>query len=327
MIIEQFENLNIINLEAIQEGIDSIYGSRPHERSIQDHINSGLIVLDKHSGPTSHEIVSIVKRILSINKAGHSGTLDPNVTGVLPIALSKATKILSTLLSSRKTYVCNLQSNKIISRDDFNIIFQEYQSEIYQVPPLKSNVVKKLRKRRIYDLELIDIQDKQVLFRAECQSGTYIRTLCIDIGKSIGSTSYMKELRRIQTGPFDETQAKTLHQLYDAAETYKETENEEPLRKIILPMENAIFGMPKVVINLNAIDPIAHGTDLYTPGIIAYSDFKAGENVVILSPKGELLAIGVTYQSSEYLKTDSKGKIIHPNKILVERGIFPKYKK
>lgn len=325
--MKPFENLKILNHEAIQEGLDSIYGTIPLERPIREYINSGLIILDKHSGPTSHEIVSIVKKILSIPKAGHSGTLDPNVTGILPIALAKATKILPTLLSSRKTYICNLQSSKGMSKDDWRPIFEEYQDEIYQVPPLKSNVAKKLRKRRIFNLEILDVREKEVLFTAECQSGTYIRTLCIDIGKSIGQSSFMKELRRIQTGPFREDQAITLHQLFDAYETYQETENEGPLREIILPMERAIINLPKVVLNLNAIDPIAHGSDLFSPGIIAHSDFKSGEMIALLSPKGDIVAIGNSYRSSENLSLDSKGKIIHPSKIIVDRGIYPKYTK
>ena len=325
--MRQFKNLKIINHEAIQAGIDSNYGSFPHERIIRDYITSGLVILDKHSGPTSHEIVSIVKKILSITKAGHSGTLDPNVTGVLPIALAKATKVLPLLLTARKTYICNLQSSKNFSTNNWESVFLEYQDEIYQVPPLKSNVVKKLRKRRIYDLEILDIRDKQVLFKVECQSGTYIRTLCIDIGKSSGQSSFMKELRRIQTGPFHEVDAITLHQLFDAYEIYRETGSEDLLRTIILPMEIVVDNLPKVVLNMNAIDPISHGTDLYSPGIIAYSDFKSSESIALLSPKGELVAIGNSYRSSEDLTNDCKGKIIHPNKILVERGTYPKYTK
>lgn len=325
--MEPFKNLKILNHEAIQEGRDSIYGTIPLERSIKEYINTGLIILDKHSGPTSHEIVSIVKKILSIPKAGHSGTLDPNVTGVLPIALVRATKILPTLLTSRKTYICNLQSSKSLSKEDWEPIFEEYQDEIYQVPPLKSNVAKKLRKRRIYDLDILDVREKEVLFKAECQSGTYIRTLCIDIGKSIGLFSFMKELRRIQTGPFREDQAITLHQLFDAYETYQETEIEDSLREIILPMEKAIVNLPKVVLNINAIDPVAHGTDLFSPGIIAHSDFKSGEMIALLGPKGDLLAIGNSYRSSENLSIDSKGKVIHPIKIIVGRGVYPKYTK
>ena len=160
--MKQFENLYIIDQEAIKEGQESKFGYFPDERKILDHIKYGLIVLDKHSGPTSHEIVSIVKKILKLNKAGHSGTLDPNVTGILPIALAKATKVLSILLESSKTYICNLHSAESKDITEWEKIFKEYNDEIYQVPPLKSNVVKKLRKRRIYNIELLDVIDKKI---------------------------------------------------------------------------------------------------------------------------------------------------------------------
>lgn len=325
--MKQFENLHIIDREAIIEGQESKFGYFPDERKISDHIKYGIIILDKHSGPTSHEIVSIVKKILSLDKAGHSGTLDPNVTGILPIALAKATKVLSVLLESSKTYICNLHSSVAKTTIEWDKILREYNDEIFQVPPLKSNVVKKLRKRRIYDIECIELMDNQLLLKVVCESGTYIRTLCVDLGKSIGSPSYMKELRRIKTGPFTENQGITLHQLFDAYEIYKEDGNEEPLRKIIHPMENAITSIPKIVIRLNAIDPICHGTDLFMPGVIAYSDFNAGEKIAILSPKGELIALGTGYRSSKAFEDGDTGKIAHPEKIFVDRDKFPKYQK
>ncbi len=325
--MKQFKNLHIIDQEAIKEGQESKFGYFPNERKISDHIKYGIIVLDKQSGPTSHEIVSIVKKILSLDKAGHSGTLDPNVTGTLPIALSKATKVLSVLLESSKTYICNLHSTLTKTASEWNQILKEYNDEIYQVPPLKSNVVKKLRKRRIYDVELIELIEKQVLLKVVCESGTYIRTLCIDLGKSIGSPSYMQELRRIKTGPFNESQGITLHQLFDAFETYKEDGNEEPLRNIIQPMENAIVNIPKIVIRINAIDPICHGSDLFIPGVIAYSDFSAGDKIAILSPKGELISLGTGYRSSKAFIEGETGKIAHPEKIFIDRDQFPKYRK
>ena len=325
--MNQFKNLHIIDQKAIVEGQESKFGNYPDEREISDHIKYGLIILDKHSGPTSHEIVSIVKKILMLDKAGHSGTLDPNVTGILPIALSKATKVLSILLESSKTYICNLQSAENKDVAEWKKIIKEYNDEIYQVPPLKSNVVKKLRKRRIYNIEILDAMDKQVLMKIDCESGTYIRTLCVDLGKSIGSASYMRELRRTKTGPFYEHQGVTLHQLFDAYETYKETGDEDPIREIIQPMESAIINIPKVVIRINAIDPICHGTDLFIAGVIAYSEFTTGEKIAILSPKGELVGLGTSFRSSKAFRNGDTGKIVHPEKIFIERDQYPKYQK
>ncbi|MHA2028697.1 MAG: RNA-guided pseudouridylation complex pseudouridine synthase subunit Cbf5 [Candidatus Kariarchaeaceae archaeon] len=325
--MNQFENLTILDNESLQTGQNIDVGNYPNERKLDDFIQYGIIILDKHSGPTSHEIVSIVKKILEIPKAGHSGTLDPNVTGVLPIALSRATKVLPILLNSSKIYVCNMQTSIALPIGFWDDILHQYESEIYQIPPLKSNVVKKLRKRRIYNLDLLEIKDKQVLFKAKCQSGTYIRTLCKDLGRSSGHSSYMKELRRIQTGPFSEQDTVSLHQIFDAYETFKETGDENEIRNLILPMEKAVVDLPKVVLRINAIDPIAHGSDLFAPGVIAYSEFNSGETIALFSPKQELVALGSSYQSSKYLEGENQGKLIHPNKILIQRGIYPKYLK
>lgn len=320
-------NFEIVSQDALDQGINSEYGTIPISRSISELMNYGMIILDKHAGPTSHEVVAIVKKIMDIDKAGHSGTLDPNVTGVLPIGLNESTKILHSLLLAEKRYIGILRSNIDYSKEAWENISTEYSGLIYQVPPLKSNVVKKLRKRKIYHLEILESDQKEVLFEVGCQAGTYIRTLCVDMGRSIGSSSYMKELRRIQSGPFNEQQTITLTQLFDAYEDYKDGLGEENLRKIILPIEDGIQHLPKVILRDNAVDPVCHGSIINIPAIIAFQEFSKDQLIALMTSKGALIGLGEGLQSSKIISMNETGSIIKPNRIIMPRGTYPKYTK
>jgi len=161
------------------ETTDYRYGKSPLNRSIEELLNYGIINLDKPPNPTSHEVVSFVKKILEIPRAGHSGTLDPAVTGVLPIALNKATRILDTLLLAGKEYVSVMQVHQDIPHDKIKEVMLEYVGEIFQRPPIRASVKRVLRKRKIYELKILEIDDRLVLFKMSCQAGTYVRKLCL----------------------------------------------------------------------------------------------------------------------------------------------------
>ena len=127
------------------------YGAFPKSRSIEELFVYGVINLDKPSGPTSHEVVTWVRKILGISISGHGGTLDPKVTGVLPCALGKATRVLSALLSAGKEYVGVLNLHSDIQKiKRIETVFKIFTGEIYQRPPLKSSVSRVLRTREIY---------------------------------------------------------------------------------------------------------------------------------------------------------------------------------
>ncbi|MCY3411411.1 MAG: RNA-guided pseudouridylation complex pseudouridine synthase subunit Cbf5 [Candidatus Heimdallarchaeota archaeon] len=310
-------SLIIVDNEAFNETRFSSYGTNPEDRELSKYIEYGFINLDKPAGPTSHEVVSIVKNILSINKAGHSGTLDPQVTGVLPIGINKSTRVLSTLLQSPKTYICTMNCSRALNQTEISTMISNFTGEIYQVPPKESNVVKKLRKRTIYSIDLLDKKSEDLLLKISCQAGTYIRTLCIDMGKSIGVVSFMKELRRIRTGPFDESSLVSLHNIFDAWNDYLENKDERAIRKVIIPVENAVKHLPVVFIRENAVGYVCHGVDLKPPAVIAYSEFNRGEMVAIKSPKKELVAIGIAKDHSSAIKENKTEAIIHPSKILL----------
>ena len=163
---------------------DYSYGKKPSDRTIEELINTGIVNIDKPSGPTSHEIDLWVKNIMNVSKTGHGGTLDPKVTGVLPVAFNTATKALQLLLLSPKEYVCLLRLHKEVPEEDIINILDEFTGKIYQIPPVKSAVKRELRVRTIYEVKLLEIDGQDVLFRIKCESGTYIRKYCHDIGEA-----------------------------------------------------------------------------------------------------------------------------------------------
>lgn len=163
----------------------------------------GVVNLDKPRGPTSHEVTAWVKDILELSRAGHSGSLDPGVTGVQPIMLGKATKAVSALRLSGKEYVCLMRLHEPAPEKRVRSICKQFTGPIFQMPPIVSAVKREVRVRMIYYLEVIEVQDKSVLMRVGCEAGTYLRKLCHDIGTALGTGAHMQQLRRTKTGPFE----------------------------------------------------------------------------------------------------------------------------
>ncbi|MBU4031541.1 MAG: RNA-guided pseudouridylation complex pseudouridine synthase subunit Cbf5, partial [Candidatus Thermoplasmatota archaeon] len=224
------------------------HGIAPEERDIKEHLRKGIIVIDKPRGPTSHQVSAWVRNLVGAEKAGHGGTLDPNVSGVLVIALDDALKALQVLLLDTKEYITTLKLHGQVDRKELESVIKEFTSEIYQTPPVRAAVKRERRARTVHEMEILDVVDRSVLFRAVCESGTYIRTLCVDMGDVLGVGGHMFELRRSRTAGFDESQLVTLHELKDAFVAYEEGD-EKPLRKIVLPFERLLDHLPKVYVN------------------------------------------------------------------------------
>lgn len=304
----------------------SKFGGNPEERDIKELIRLGVINVDKHPNPTSQEIVTSVKRILNLTKAGHSGTLDPAVSGILPVALEDATKIVEALLPAGKEYVCLMHMHDKVKESDLRVIFKEFETEIYQKPPVKSSVKRVLRKRTIYYIDLLEVEDQDVLFKVGCEKGTYIRKLCHDVGLVVGTGAHMKELRRTKSGPFKEDETLTsLIGLFDAYEAWKETGNEEELRKVILPMERGLTHLPKIIIRDNAISAICHGANLAVPGILKFHDIIEKDMLVLLeSVKGEAIALAKATLSSREIVSANHGIAAKTTRVLMDRDVYPK---
>lgn len=299
------------------------FGFYPDKRPISEHLKYGLVNVDKPSGPTSHQVVSYVKNILDISKAGHSGTLDPAVTGVLPVALSKATRIVELLLTSGKEYVAIMHLHKDVDEKKIREVAAKFVGRLRQLPPVRSAIKRQWRYRTVYYLEIIEIKDRDVLFRVGCQAGTYIRKLISDMGAEMGG-AHMQELRRTKAGGLDESTIHTLQDLKDAYHYCKEDKNEKFLRKVVMPFETATLHVGKVYVMDTTVDSLCHGAALNIPGIAKVeSGIEKNDIVAVMTLKGELIGYGKAVKRSEDMLKE-KGSAVDMDKIFMETGLYPR---
>ena len=303
------------------------YGTIPKKRYVEELIRSGVIVIDKPQGPTSHQVADYVKKILNLKKAGHSGTLDPNVTGVLPVALEDSTKVVQVLLPAGKEYIALAHFHKDVSENQIRTSLDNHIGKIMQLPPVRSAVKRQLRQRRVYYIDILEINGKDVLFKMGCQAGTYVRKLIHDVGRKLGG-AHMAELRRTKAGPFNESDLITLQDLSDALHYYKEKGNDKYIRHCIKPVESAIYHLPKISVLDTTVDTLCHGADLAIPGIsLIDSEINQGDTIAITSLKGELIALGKARLSSEEITSKNKGNAVKTFRVFMEPGTYPSIKK
>lgn len=307
---------------------DPSFGCNPNERPVSKLLDFGVINLNKPKGPTSHMVSDYVKRILGAEKAGHGGSLDPGVTGVLPTAINKATRIVQTLLSAGKEYVCIMHLHKPVDELQLREVLKEFTGTITQLPPVKSAVVRKERERKVYYLDILEIDRQDVLFRMGCQAGTYVRKLCHDVGQKLKTGAHMAELIRTKAGPFQDKDWVSLQDLEDAFAFWKEENNEKFLRYCIKPVEFAVSHLPKIWIQDSAVDSVCHGAALNVPGICKVNSGIEKDNLIaIMSLKDELVALGESAISTEQIMTEEKGLCVKTSKVFMPEGTYPRIKK
>jgi H/ACA ribonucleoprotein complex subunit 4 len=308
-----------------EEPSDPAHGWPSRERPVEKLFEYGLIPLDKPRGPTSHEVVAWTRRILGVEKAGHSGTLDPPVSGLLPVGLGQATKALSLLLLYPKEYRGVMRLHSSVPRRQLDTVVSEFTGEIFQRPPQRSSVSRQTRTRTIHELELTESEGNLYLFRCLCQSGTYIRKLIYDIGEVLGVGATMVELRRTKVGPLDEGQGlTTLHQLNDAHFRLGQGD-ETPIRQAVLPIESSLGEVARIVIRDSAVDAVCHGARLGIPGILAATGTMAkGVPVVIMTQKDELVAVGSSLLSADEIQTMKRGLAATTDRVVMKAGTYPK---
>jgi tRNA pseudouridine55 synthase len=208
----------------------------------------GILLIDKPSGPTSHDVVSRIRRHFHLKKVGHGGTLDPQATGLLIILLGRGTRLSAAFMSADKTYEGVLRlgiatsthdaDGAVLRTADWRTVTRAavedgmaaFRGDIFQTPPMVSAVKRdgvplyKLARRgveverkprliHVYEFRLLDFQPPDVRFRLRCTKGTYVRTLCHDLGEKLGCGAHLAELRRLQTGDFDVKDAQTMDAL------------------------------------------------------------------------------------------------------------------
>lgn len=313
------------DLVVLHETPDSKHGKRPDERTVEERIRRGVAIVDKPGGPTSHQVSAWVRDMFGVPKAGHAGTLDPRVTGVLPVALADATRAVDAVLAADKEYVGVMQLHQDVEEKRVRSMFARFVGEIYQIPPVRSAVKREQRTRHIYELEPLEVDGRNVLFRVRCESGTYIRTLCADIGDALGVGANMVDLRRTRTATFSERDAHPLNAFRDALTYRKEEGDDAPLLTILRPLEDLLAHLPRIVIKDTAVDAICHGANLAVPGVAKLDPhIRRGALVGVFTGKGEAVALSKALMTTEEIVIAKSGAAADTGRVLMEPGTYPR---
>lgn len=265
-------------------------GCSPLKRPLQEYMRYGCINLDKPANPSSHEIVAWIKRILRVEKTGHSGTLDPKVTGCLIVCIDRATRLVKAQQSAGKEYVGIVRLHSAIENDAVLArAVETLRGALFQRPPLISAVKRQLRIRTIYESKLIEYDDERHLgvFWVSCEAGTYIRTLCVHLGLLVGVGGHMQELRRVRSGILSENEHMvTMHDVLDAQYMYDTHKDESYLRRAVLPLEVLLTNFKRIVVKDSAVNAICYGAKLMIPGLLRFADdIEVGTEVIMMTTK------------------------------------------
>ena len=276
-------------------------------------LKDSVVIIDKPRGPTSHEVSSWVKNLAGVSRAGHAGTLDPNVSGVLPVALGRATKLLRYIAGKRKAYMCIVRFKNDLTDAQLENLFSKFRGTITQTPPKISAVRKVPRRRTVHELKILEREGKKVLFYADVDAGTYIRTICSEMGKFTGG-SRMEELRRVSVGNISEKDAVSLQDFSDALYAYKEKGNPSLLLRILHPPDQLIEAK-KIFIRPQAAEAIMHGAQLAAPGVESLDDSIRKEEVVKLYCGDRFIGMGRTIFPARKIKERTHGYVVNIERI------------
>lgn len=285
--------------------------------------------MDKPSNPSSHEVVAWIKKILKVEKTGHSGTLDPKVTGCLIVCIDNATRLVKAQQSAGKEYVAVVKLHESIDKvKKLEKALDTLTGACFQRPPLISAVKKELRVRTIYQSKLIEYDEQRDMgiFWVDCEAGTYVRTLCQHIGYLIGGGAHMQELRRVRSGALkeDETMV-TMHDVKDSQWYFEQYGNENYLRRVIMPLEILLVGYPRIVIKDTSINAVCYGAQLMLPGVLRYeSNIELGAVIVLISTKGEAVALAIAQMTTSTIATCDHGIVCRTKRVVMDRDIYEK---
>lgn len=247
------------------------------------------------------------------------------MTGVLPVTLGDATKVVQALLYSGKEYVCVMKLHGDPKVEQIKKVLGEFENAVYQRPPLRASVKRQLRTRRIYYLDFLEADRRKVLFRTGCEGGTYIRKLCFDIGEVLGCGAHMQELRRSRAGPFVEKGSVILHDVAYSFLEWQEKRDEKILKRFIQPMERALDLLPKIYVRDSAVDALCHGASLTAPGVLSLDDnVKAGSMIAVLTLKSEAVSLNKAVANAEQVLNMDHGVVAETKRVLMPRGTYPK---
>lgn len=304
-------------------------GCSPLKREIADYVRSGYINLDKPSNPSSHEVVAWIKRILKVSKTGHSGTLDPKVTGCLIVCIEKATRLVKSQQSAGKEYVGIVRlHNAIEDQSKLARAIETLTGAVFQRPPLISAVKRQLRIRTIYESKLIEYDEKQKLgvFWISCEAGTYVRTLCVHLGLLLGVGGVMQELRRVRSGIVHENEGLvTMHDVMDAQYQYDHHRDESYLRRVISPLEKLLVSHKRVLMKDSAVNAICYGAKIMIPGVLRYEDgIELNQEIVLITTKGEAICLAIALMTTAVIASCDHGVIAKIKRVIMERDTYPR---
>jgi len=296
---------------------------------------NGVIVIDKPSGVTSHDVVNRLREVVDQRRVGHAGTLDPIATGVLPSCLGAATRIVQLIQQGRKKYRASLELGLVTDTQDITgvvlersavskvteaeieTVFERFRGEIKQVPPIFSaikhkgtplyrfarrggDVYRPARKIDIYRLELLELSGNRVSFEVECSKGTYVRTLCHDIGLALGCGAIMTALRRVSAEPFDESDAVPLDAI----------RSREDVIAHLIPIDRAIHFVPAVHVSSEAARGVLHGQPVAQDRLSGEIP-EVGAWVRMYDEDGNFLALGTMVERNAMV-------LAQPKRVLTE---------
>ncbi|KAK1848339.1 TruB family pseudouridylate synthase [Colletotrichum chrysophilum] len=306
----------------------------------------------------------------SVEKTGHSGTLDPKVTGCLIVCVDRATRLVKSQQGAGKEYVAVIRLHDKLpgGQAQFARALETLTGALFQRPPLISAVKRQLRIRTIYETKLIEFDNDRHLgvFWVSCEAGTYIRTLCVHLGLLLGVGGHMQELRRVRSGAMDESKGMvTLHDVLDAQWMMDNTRDESYLRKVISPLETLLTGYKRIVVKDSAVsysrslqpncpsrpmrlcglclrpigarkqlhpiltysqvNAVCYGAKLMLPGLLRYeSAIEVHDEVVLMTTKGEAIAIGIAQMSTVEMSTCDHGVVAKVKRCIMERDLYPR---
>jgi H/ACA ribonucleoprotein complex subunit 4 len=304
-------------------------GASPLKRDLHNYVRYGVINLDKPANPSSHEVVAWVRRILRVDKTGHSGTLDPKVTGCLIVCIDRATRLVKSQQSAGKEYVCVLRlHDKLENESKLAQSIETLTGALFQRPPLISAVKRQLRIRTIYESKLLEFDNERNLavFWVSCEAGTYIRTLCVHLGLLLGVGGHMQELRRVRSGAMSEDDGMvTMHDVMDAQWLYDNSRDESYLRRVIKPLETLLLGYKRIVVKDSAVNAICYGAKFMVPGLLRYENgIEVHEEVVLMTTKGEAIALGIAMMTTAVMATCDHGVVAKIKRVIMERDTYPR---
>ena len=302
--------------------ISSGMGKRPEDRTVEELLKNGVVVVDKPAGPTSHQVTSWVGAMVGAEKSAHGGTLDPRVTGVLPIGFGIAVRAMDVLHFGTKAYVGVMKLHGSVDRKRLEETFVEFTGEILQTPPLKSAVKREMRSRTIDSLTLLEFSGRDVLFKVDCDAGTYIRSLCVDIGDALAVGAHLQDLRRTRAATLTEEDAVSLHTLRDAVEEHRRGESAD-LKRILRPMEVLLTQVSKMVIKDSAVDAVCHGASLAVPGVVELDEgVRRGQPVALMTLNGEGVALGAAEMDASEILKRSEGIAVDVSRVFMRPGTY-----